>query len=160
MTDAEAGTPIFSSSDANSQLIGKVPDAGKDWRQKEKRVSEDEMTGWHHQLSRHEFEQALGVGDRKGSLVCCSPWDRKESDITEWLNWLIGRTDAEAKAPVFWSPDSLEGLMAEWHHQCNGHELGQTPGDGEGQRGLECSSPRGREELDMTGWLHDNKMQL
>ena len=44
------------------------------------------MVGWHHQLRGHEFEQTLGVGDRQGSLVCCSPWGRKESDMTEGLN--------------------------------------------------------------------------
>ena len=49
-------------------------------------MTEDEMVGWHHQLDAHEFEQALGVGDGQGSLVCCSPWGRKESDTTERLN--------------------------------------------------------------------------
>ena len=49
-------------------------------------MTEDEMVGWHHQLNRHEFEQALGVGDGQGGLACCSPWDRKESDMTK-LNW-------------------------------------------------------------------------
>ena len=84
-TDAE--TPILWPPDVNSQLIGKDPDAGKDWRQEEKGVTEDEMVGWHHWLNRHEFEQAPGVGNGQGSLVCCSPWGRKESDTTEWLNW-------------------------------------------------------------------------
>ena len=68
--------------------IGKDPDAGKYWRQEENGRTEDEMVGWHHQLDGHEFEQALGVGDGQGSLVCCSPWGRKELDMTEWLNWL------------------------------------------------------------------------
>ena len=49
-------------------------------------MTEDEMVGWHHQLDRHEFEQALGVGNGQGSLVCCSPWGLKESDTTELLN--------------------------------------------------------------------------
>ena len=49
-------------------------------------TTEDEMVGWHHQLSRHEFEQAPGVGDGQGGLVCCSPWGRRESDTTEQLN--------------------------------------------------------------------------
>ena len=49
-------------------------------------MTQDEMVGWHHQLSRHEFEQALRVGDRQGGLVCCSPWGHKESDRTEQLN--------------------------------------------------------------------------
>ena len=68
-------------------LIRKYPDAGKDWRQEEKGTTEDEMVGWHHQLNGREFEQAPGVGDGQGSLVCCSPWGHKESDMTEWLNW-------------------------------------------------------------------------
>ena len=62
-------------------------DAGKDRRWEEKRMTEDVMVGWHHQLGGHEFEQALGVGDGQGSLACYSPWDRKESDTTESLNW-------------------------------------------------------------------------
>ena len=49
-------------------------------------MTEDEMVGWHHLLNRHEFEQALGVGDGQGSLACCSPWGHKESDTTEQLN--------------------------------------------------------------------------
>ena len=61
----------------NKGLIGKVPDAGKDWRQKEKRASDDEMVGWHHWLNGHEFEQTPGVADGQGSLACCSPWGRK-----------------------------------------------------------------------------------
>ena len=47
---------------------------------------EDEMVGWHHRLDGHEFEQAPGVGDRQGKLACCSPWGRKESDMTEKMN--------------------------------------------------------------------------
>ena len=50
-------------------------------------MSENEMVGWHHQLNGHEFEQALGVGEGQGSLACCSPWGRRESDMTEQLNW-------------------------------------------------------------------------
>ena len=46
------------------------------------------MGGWHHWFTGQEFEQALGVGDGQGSLACCSPWDRKKSDTTEWLNWM------------------------------------------------------------------------
>ena len=91
-TEAEAQTPVFWSSDENSWLIEKVPDAGKHWGQKEKRASEDEMAGWHH-----------------------------------------------------------------W---CNGHELGQTSGDGEGQRGLVCYSTRGCKELEMTGWQNNNNILI
>ena len=68
-------------------LIGKDPDAGKDWRQEEKGMTEDEMVGWYHRLDGHEFEQALGVGDGQRSLACRSPWGHKESDTTEWMNW-------------------------------------------------------------------------
>ena len=73
-TDAEAETPILSPPDAKNWLIGKAPDAGKDWRLEEKGMTEGEMVGWHHWLDGHEFEQALGDGDGKGSLACCSPW--------------------------------------------------------------------------------------
>ena len=62
-------------------------DAEKYWGQEEKRTTEDEMVGWHHWLIGHEFVQALGVGDGQGSLACCSPWGRKESDTPEQLNW-------------------------------------------------------------------------
>ena len=63
------------------------PDAGKYWEQEEKGMTEDEMVGWHHRFNEREFEQALGVGDGQGSLVCCSSWACKESNVTEWLNW-------------------------------------------------------------------------
>ena len=64
----------------------KDPDAGKDWGQEEEGTTEDEMVGWHHRLNGCEFEQALKAGDGQGGLACCSPWGRKESDITERLN--------------------------------------------------------------------------
>ena len=53
----------------------------------EKGVTEDEMVRWHHGLNGHEFEWTPGVGDGQGGLACCSPWGRKDSDMTEWLNW-------------------------------------------------------------------------
>ena len=87
-TDAEAETPILWPPDANSWFLGKDPDAGKDWRQEEKGMTENEMVRWHHQLNEHESEEALGVGDGQGSLTCCSPWGHKELDTTEQLNWL------------------------------------------------------------------------
>ena len=86
-TDAKAETPVLWPPDAKNWLIGKDPGAGKDWRQEEKGMTEDEMVGWRHWLDGHEFEQALGVDDGKGSLACYSPWGRKESDMTELLNW-------------------------------------------------------------------------
>ena len=85
-TDAETEAPILWPPDGKSQLIGKDPDAGKDWRQEENRTTEDEMVGWHHQLNGHEFEQVLGDGEGQGGLPCCSPWGHKESDMTEQLN--------------------------------------------------------------------------
>ena len=85
-TDAEAGAPILWPPDVTSWLTWKDPDAGKDWRQKEKGMTEDEMVGWHHQLTGHEFEQTLADGEGRGSLVCCSPRGFKELDITERLN--------------------------------------------------------------------------
>ena len=87
-TDAEAETPMLWPPDAKNWLNGKDPDAGKDWRQEEKGTTEVEMVGWHRWLDGHEFEQAPGVGDGLGSLVCCSSWGHKESDMTEWLNWI------------------------------------------------------------------------
>ena len=88
-TDAEAETPVLWPPDVKNWLIGKDPDAGKDWRQGEKGMPKDRMVGRHHWLNAHEFEQALGFGDGQGSLVCCSPWGHKELDMTEWQNWII-----------------------------------------------------------------------
>ena len=82
MTDAEAEAPILRPPDAKSWLSHKDPDAGKDWRQKEKGTTEDEMVGCHHRLNGHEFEQTLGDSKGQGSLACCSPWGRKELDKT------------------------------------------------------------------------------
>ena len=86
-TDVEAETPILWPPDVKNWPLRKDPDAGKDWRQEEKGLTEDEIVGWHHRLNGHEFEQALGVGDGLGSLVCCSPKGHKESDKTEGLDW-------------------------------------------------------------------------
>ena len=83
---ADAEASILWPPDVKSWLIGKDPNAGKDWR-KEKGTTEDEMVGWHHRLNGHEFEQAPGVGEGQGSLACCSPWGHKESDMIVWLNW-------------------------------------------------------------------------
>ena len=85
-TDAEAKVPILWPCDTKSQLIGKDPDAGKDWGQEEKRVTEDEMVGWHYQLNGHESEQTPGDSEGQGSLACFSQWGHKESDMTEQLN--------------------------------------------------------------------------
>ena len=84
---AEAEVPIFWPSDAKNQLIGKDLDAGKDWRREEKGEAEDEMAGWHHRFEGREFEWIPGDGDGQGGLACCELWGRKESDMTQGLNW-------------------------------------------------------------------------
>ena len=84
-TEAEAAAPILWPPDAKIWLIGKDPDAGKDWGQ-EKRVTEYEMVGWHHWLNGHVFEQTQGDSEGQGSLAFCIPWGHKELDMTEWLN--------------------------------------------------------------------------
>ena len=86
-TDAEAETSILWPPDAKNWLTWKDPDAGKDWGQEEKGMTEDEMVGWHQWLNGHEFGWTPGVGDGQGGLACCSPWGHKESDMTEQLNW-------------------------------------------------------------------------
>ena len=86
-TDAKAETPILWPPHAKCWLIGKDPDAWRDWGQGEKGMTEDEMAGWHHQLDGHEFEWTLGVGDGQGGLACCDSWGCKDSGTTEWLIW-------------------------------------------------------------------------
>ena len=91
-TDAEAEAPILWPPDAKNWLTGKDPDTEKDWKQEEKGMTENEMVGWHHRLDGHESEQAPGVGDRQGSLACCSPWVTKSrTRLTTWteLNWIL-----------------------------------------------------------------------
>ena len=85
--DAKAEAPILWLPHVKSWLIGKHSDAGRDWGQEEKRMTEDEMVGWHHRLDGCGFEWTLGVGDGQGGLACCNSWVRKESDATEWPNW-------------------------------------------------------------------------
>ena len=85
-TDAEPEASILWPPDVKNWLIGKDPDAMKDWIQEEKGMTEEEMFGWHHWLNGHEFDQVLGDGEAQGSLVCCTPWGHKESDTTEQLN--------------------------------------------------------------------------
>jgi len=86
-TDVEAETPILWLPDVKSWLIGKDPDAGKDWRQEENGTTEDEMVRWHHWLNELGFGWTPGVGDEQGGLVCCGSWGRKVSDMTERLTW-------------------------------------------------------------------------
>ena len=85
-TDAEAETPILWPPDAKSWVTEKDPNAGKDWRQEEKWMTEDAMVGWHHRLNGHKSEQIPGDGEGQGRLACCSPRGHRESDKTERLN--------------------------------------------------------------------------
>ena len=86
-TDVE--TPNTWPPGGKSWLIGKDPDAGKDWEQEEKGTTEDEMVGWHHQVNGHEFGWTLGVGDGQGGLACCSyRVVKSQTDTTEWLTEL------------------------------------------------------------------------
>ena len=85
--DAKAETIVLWPHYAKSWLIGKDSDAGRDWEQEEKGMTEDEMAGWYHWLYGSEFEWNPGIGDGQGGLVCCDSWGHKESDTTEQLNW-------------------------------------------------------------------------
>ena len=92
---AEAETLILWPPDPKKWLIGKDPDAGKNWKQ-EKGRTEDEMVGWHHWFNGHQFEQAKGVGDGQGSVACYISWGHKDLDMTEWLKW------TELNLPLWW----------------------------------------------------------
>ena len=84
--DTEAEVVILRPPNVKSWLIGKDPEARKDWGQEEKGMTEDEMVGWHHRLNGHEFEQAPGDSEGQRSLACCSLWSWKELNATEQLN--------------------------------------------------------------------------
>ena len=117
-TDAIVEAPILWPPDAKYRLIGKDPDAGKDWGQAEKGATEDEMVGWLHWVNGHEFEQTLGDSGGQGILACCSPWDRKELGMTEWLNsknltcrqrfWQI------SKLEWVWVPENFMEQSSTW----------------------------------------------
>ena len=84
---SKAETPVLWPPHAKSCLIGKDSDAGRDWGQEEKGITEDEMAGWHHWLDGRESKWTPGVGNGQRGLACCDSWGCKESDTTEWLNW-------------------------------------------------------------------------
>ena len=108
-TDVEAETPILWPPHEKNWLIWKDPDAGKDWGQEEKGLTEDEIVGWHHRLNGHGFEWTPGVGDGQGALACCSSWGRKELDTTEWLNWTELKCPSKKKGLGY--PDSWLFLL-------------------------------------------------
>ena len=101
-SDAKAETPILWPSHVKSWLIGKDPDAGRDWGQEEKGMTEDEMAGWYHRLHGHEFGWTPGAGDGQGGLACCDSWGRKELDWATELNW----TEDALKTPSLFCPRS------------------------------------------------------
>ena len=89
-TDADAEAPILCPPDSKSRPIRKDPDAGQDWRQEEKGMTEDEMVGWHQWLDRHEFEQPPGDGEGQGSLACCSQWGKScAKSWAQMSDWTI-----------------------------------------------------------------------
>ena len=81
-TDAEAETPILWPPHVKSWFTGKDPDAGRDWAEEEKGMTEDEMAGWNHGLNGHESEWTPGVSDGQGGLVCCDSWGHRELNTT------------------------------------------------------------------------------
>ena len=108
-TDAEAETPILWPPDAKNWLIGKDPDAGKDWRRHKKGSTEGEMVGWHHRLNGHEFEQAPGAGDGQGSLVCLGS-QRVRHD---WVPELTEQIDLSLAQNFF-----LGWIFLPWKQRC------------------------------------------
>ena len=111
-TDAEAKAPIHWPALAKIWLTGKDHDAEKYWRQEEKRMTEDEMVGWHHWLNGHEFEQALG----EGILACGSPWGRKQSDTTEQLRSSGRLEDTKHIMREGWPDETtFDGLIPSCH---------------------------------------------
>ena len=121
-SDVEAETPILWPPDGKNWLFEKDSDAWKDWRLEEKGMAEDEMVGWHHWLNGHEFEQAPGVGDGQGGLLCYSPWGYKESDRTEWLNW------TELYCELLKSLDSFPGSVHPHFGDQESESAGGSPG--------------------------------
>ena len=98
-TDVEAEAAILWPPHAKSWLIGKDPDAGRDWGQEEKGTTEDEMAGWNRWLDGHEFEWTPGVGDGQGGLACCDLWGHRVRD--DWateLNWTEGGANGKESA--------------------------------------------------------------
>ena len=130
-TDVEAETPVLWPPDAKSWLIGKDPDAGKDWGQEEKGMTEDKMVGWHHQLNGHGFGCTLKAGDGQEGLMCCSSWGRKESDMTEWLKWTeLNWAPSQIHAPIcshLWFCSAFCGFPLTWSLMSNCNSVFNVP---------------------------------
>ena len=124
-TEAEAETPILWPPHAKSWLLGKYSDAGRDWRQEEKGMTQDEMAGWHHWLDGHEFEWTPGDGDGQRGLVCCHSWGCKESDTTQRLNWTeLNWTH------LLWFLGGISGKEPASQCRLNIRDMGSIPGLG------------------------------
>ena len=129
--DTKTETPVLWPPLTKSWLIGKDSDAGSDWRQEEKEMTEDKMAGWHHWLNGCESEWTPAVGDAQGGLACCDSWGPKELDTTEWLNWTeLRRSKKESILP---------GSCPGWIH-------GYPLGDGVSKWGTEWENYREREK--------------
>ena len=118
-TDAEAETPIFWPRDMKNWLIERDPDAGKEWGQEEKGVTENQMVGWHLWLNGHKFEQALGDGEGQGSLTCCSSWSHKGSDMTEQPNnsrkiTCVFANQINKEITTFWPAYVRDRMLGSW----------------------------------------------
>ena len=100
--DAEAESPILWPPDVKSQLFGKDPDAGTDWGQEEKRVTEDELFGWHHWLNGHKFEQTPGESEGWGGLACCSLWGRQDLVAKQQQRQIIAQLLRAVPLPNIW----------------------------------------------------------
>ena len=126
-TDAEAEAPILWPPDMKNWLIGKDPDAGKEWRQEEKRMTEDETVGCHHQLDGHEFEQALGVGDGPRSLAC---YIQSMGSQRVGYDWTTELTDTSMLLYIITLQKNIEFQLFWWSSgwesafQCKGHCFG------------------------------------
>ena len=114
--DVKAETPVLWLPHAKNWLIGKDFDAGRDWGQEKKGMTEDETAGWHHWLDGCESEWTPGVGDGQEGLECSNSWGRKESDMTEWLNW------TECASPwgkMKWGEKELSLILTSCLYYCN-----------------------------------------
>ena len=134
-----------------SWLIGKDPDAGKDWVQEEKQAAENDTVGWHHPLNRHEFEQTPRDSEVQGGLMCCSPWGHKESDMTQQLTtktWILlnincftiqlvfniqlhsvkRQKDMTLKDELPWLVGAQYATVEEWRNKSRGNEKAKPKG--------------------------------